>query len=104
MSNIPNINFEELIEVDLNIYSINTVKKAAYKAAAIADIEIKRSGEVAFLYITSLSKQHSASEIKSIINREILDQDLREIIKKETETVRTLILANAFSKTSLIDS
>ena len=34
--------------------------------------------------------------------KEILDQDLRESIKRETEPVRNLVLAQAFSKTNLI--
>lgn len=32
----------------------------------------------------------------------LLDQDLREIVSEETEGVRNLILAHAFSKTTLI--
>jgi His-Xaa-Ser system protein HxsD len=38
------------------------------------------------------------------IRNEVIDQDLRSIIAKETSNVRTLILANAFSNTGLIES
>jgi hypothetical protein len=34
---------------------------------------------------------------------EVLDQELREIIAEETVGIRDLLLAQAFSKTSLID-
>ena len=36
------------------------------------------------------------------IKNEVLDQDLRDTLFKETANIRTLILANAFSNTGLI--
>ena len=44
------------------------------------------------------AQEHFISEF----TKEVLDQDLRESIKKETEGYRNLILAHVFSKTSLI--
>lgn len=38
------------------------------------------------------------------LKKEALDQTLRTRIKKETEQVRNLILAHAFSKSGLISS
>ena len=42
-------------------------------------------------------------ELKAQIRNEIIDQDLRDSISLETRDIRTLILANAFSNTGLID-
>jgi len=47
----------------------------------------------------------SEDTIDSIVEtfrKEVLDQDLRGSIKAETESVRNLILAHAFSRTSLV--
>jgi His-Xaa-Ser system protein HxsD len=35
--------------------------------------------------------------------QELLDQDLRETIARETQQARSVILAHAFSRTSLLD-
>jgi His-Xaa-Ser system protein HxsD len=37
------------------------------------------------------------------IKNEVLDQDLRDTLSQETANIRTLILANAFSNTGLIE-
>jgi His-Xaa-Ser system protein HxsD len=47
--------------------------------------------------------EESASYLLREFEKEVLDQDLREHIKKETADYRNLILAHAFSKTSLIE-
>jgi His-Xaa-Ser system protein HxsD len=48
--------------------------------------------------------EESASYLLREFEKEVLDQDLREHIKRETESYRNLILAHAFSKTSLIEN
>ncbi len=47
-------------------------------------------------------EKKTAETILENFKKEVLDQDLREKIAKETEEVRNLILAHAFSKTSII--
>jgi His-Xaa-Ser system protein HxsD len=47
--------------------------------------------------------EESVSHLLQEFQKEVLDQDLREHIKKETESYRNLILAHTFSKTSLIE-
>lgn len=46
--------------------------------------------------------ESAANFIAEDFKREVLDQDLRSTIASETEQIRNLILAHAFSKTSLI--
>jgi His-Xaa-Ser system protein HxsD len=42
------------------------------------------------------------AEIKNF-RTEVLDQTLRERIRSETEPIRTMILAQAFSRTGVVD-
>jgi len=89
---------------DATIYSADAIKKAAYRSINRFAINIaKENNQIK----CSLTFKDSATEtqIKFYIDefkKEVLDQDLRESIKKETEGVRNLILAHTFSKTGLI--
>ena len=49
-----------------------------------------------------LFSEKKIQEYLDDFKKEVLDQDLRENIKRETEAVRNLILSHAFSKTGLI--
>ncbi len=89
---------------DATVYSADAIKKAAYRS--INRFSINISIEKNQLKC-SLSFKESITEpqIKYFIDefkKDVLDQDLRESIKKETEGVRNLILAHTFSKTGLI--
>ena len=52
----------------------------------------------------AVSTDNDSDELCSTIRNEVLDQDLRDTISRETASIRTLILANAFSNTGLIES
>ena len=93
-----------LVKFDKKVYGLSALKKAAYKfmdkvAVNIADHSDSFEVEMRFNKESSKEAQeHFISEF----TKEVLDQDLRESIKKETEGYRNLILAHVFSKTSLI--
>jgi His-Xaa-Ser system protein HxsD len=67
----------------------------------ITDNENGYAVEIRFGKEISLEAQES---FISEFTKEVLDQDLREKIKSETESYRNLILAHAFSKTTLIEN
>ena len=97
---------EVLLIFDATVYSADAIKKAAYRSIARFAVNIAQEGNE---FKCSLTFKDSATEqqIKTYLNefkKEVLDQDLRESIKKETEGVRNLILAHTFSKTGLIKS
>ena len=95
---------EVVLTFDATLYSAEAIKKAAYRSINRFAVNIAREeNEIK----CSLTFKDSATEpqIKFYIDefrKEVLDQDLRESIKKETEGVRNLILAHTFSKTGLI--
>ena|SRR5215469_6873787 len=94
------------LSLDTAIYSLEAIKKTAYKFADRASVIINRSSEsqvtVSFETNRNISDE-DRGQILSDFSNELLDQDLREIIKRETGPLRNAILAHAFSKTSLAD-
>ena len=93
------------LRFDKLIYSATALKKASHRfmdrlSTSIHDEDGSYRVEVQF--DKELSEE-SMSRMLREFEREVLDQDLREHIKKETEGYRNLILAHTFSKTSLIE-
>lgn len=95
------------IVLSLSVYSLNVIKKAAYKFSAEFSVNFEKIDDdtmkVYFDFNPSINDENK-DEIIHQFHNELLDQDLREIVFKETENVRNLILAHTFSKTTLIES
>jgi His-Xaa-Ser system protein HxsD len=89
---------------DGKTYSLSAVKKAAYRFIDKAAIRIESVDQRILCFLTFDERTSNAERdrIISEFEKEVLDQDLREAIKSETEAVRNLILAHAFSATVLI--
>lgn len=90
------------LAIDLKIYSLEAIKKTAYRFAEHAAILIQpRIGsEVAVVF--QFQNAADRDRIVAAFCTELLDQDLREIVKRETAPIRNLLLAHAFSRTSLV--
>lgn len=89
--------------LDTTIYSVTAIKKAAYKFAGRASVVINPKNDTSVAVFFDFIG-HPLSNPEDVIGdfcNEVLDQDLREIIKQETTPLRNLILAHAFSRTSL---
>lgn len=88
---------------DGNVFSLNAVKKAAYRhlKAFTADISIiDKQIQCVLTFPTPLSEK-GRLQVENEFKKEVLDQDLREQLHVETAAVRNVILAHAFSKTGL---
>lgn len=91
------------VEFDTTIFSVDSIKKAAYRLSGPVSFDFKWSGENLRCDILS-SGSLSAFDIQELTQRfrtEVLDQDLRQKIAKETTNSRNVILAHVFSKTGL---
>ena len=96
---------ERALDIDLGVYSLDSLKRAAYRFSDRFATEITVDRQIATCKLTFPTDRTSES-VESVVaafRRELLDQDLRETIRRETEGVRNLILAHAFSKTGLVD-
>lgn len=89
---------EHELNFDVRVFSLDTIKRALYRFSdkCSFDIQLKDSG------ITVKIKTSASDDLLAKIKNEVLDQDLRDTLSKETANVRALILANAFSNTGLI--
>jgi len=94
----------ETVKLSKAVYSLQAIKKAAYRFIDKFSVNIRDEDEN-YLVDLIFSKKVS-SDVKNFLlsdfSKEILDQDLRESIKAETEAYRNLILAHVFSKTPLV--
>lgn len=92
-----------MISVDLQAYSLNAVKATAYRLGNIARIELTRENPKCEMSVTLPAD--GGVDKDAFLDRfwqELQDQDLREIIARETEAVRNLIMAAALSKVPLL--
>lgn len=90
---------EGLIEFDSHVFSLDTIKKTLYRFSDKCSFDIAMKDNIITVVFQAKTEEDWIGKIKN----EVLDQDLRDIISKETENIRTLILANAFSNTGLIE-
>ena len=90
---------------DLEVYPLEILKKAGYRYIDKFSInfEIKNNRALCLLTFPDKTTKNQANYYLDQFRKEVLDQDLRNQIKNETEAVRNLILAHAFSKTDLTD-
>lgn len=93
----------KLIRVRLSskIFSKDGIIKCLYWYSNDFKINIDLSEDLLF-YNISLDPLHKVSlkkikEIEVKLNREFIDYNLRDIVKKETTQIRELIIAKAFS-------
>lgn len=91
-----------VIEFSREAYSLDAVKRAAYRFSDRLIVDITTEDRAIRCSVTArvLSDPRTANLIDSF-KLEVLDQDLRSTISAETESLRNLILAYAFSKTGL---
>ena len=89
------------LELDENSYCLEAVQKSAYRFIDKLTILISTRDDTIICDIEMNDGSEINQKILNAFKRELLDQQLRLTIKKETEHQRNLILAYAFSKTGL---
>lgn len=87
------------------VYSVEAIKKTAYKFADRASVVLQPAGEATLKVVFNFTGRHTPNpeQVISDFCNELLDQDLREIVKRETGPLRNVILAHAFSRTQLAE-
>jgi His-Xaa-Ser system protein HxsD len=91
------------VQVDPAVYSLNCLKKACYAIMTLASCDIQKEENVFTVTLNVLPDiSQSNKEIRLLLLDELLDYSLRESISEQTEDVRNVILANAFSRSRLV--
>lgn len=93
------------ISFDSRAVEISSIKRAAYKFTDQCAIDLQ-VGEEEVVCVFEFKNKLSENEFKEFsieFRNDVLDEGLRADISAQTEAVRNLILAYAFSKTGLDD-
>jgi His-Xaa-Ser system protein HxsD len=92
-----------LVSFDQATVDLDALQRSAYAMAAQMTVDIRVSGSS--YACTLFPREHSvaADELKHRFRAEVNDQILRVRIAKETEPLRNLVFALAFSQTGLAD-
>ena len=101
---LPVNSLTEHVSFDIAAFSLETVKRAAYRYINRFAAEICVEGGKVICVLTYPPNTTNASAIKYVADfrKEVLDRDLRQSISEETAPMRNAILALAFSKTKLL--
>ena len=94
-----------IIRLDPAVYRLTAVKKAAYKFGDRCHVEID-SGQTRGTICVGLTPKSVLVDpafLAGEFRNEVLDQELREVVAEETQAVRNVLLAQAFSGTALLD-
>jgi len=94
-----------VVAFDTSVYRLVAIKKAAHKFGDRFHILIRPTsdGQVEVVLNAKAAIADPNRLVGEFCN-EVLDQELRELIAQETQAVRNLILAHAFSRTSLLST
>lgn len=91
------------VSFDRSTMSLDALQRAAYALADVMTVDIAATGDT---YVCTLYPRESAADLAGLAHRirtEAIDQALRLRIAEQTESVRNLIFALAFSQTGLAD-
>jgi His-Xaa-Ser system protein HxsD len=92
-----------LVVVEIAIYSLKAILKSSYNFTGRAFIQLRYPDETKVE--VEIRAKDPAGDVDRIVGdflNDLIDQRLREIVGKETEPTRDLILAHALSQTNLL--
>ena len=93
-----------LAEVDLGVYSLSALLRVAYRFTDRCYLHLQRKSEhIVEVRFRAKTQEIPIENLAEEFCNELLDQSLREIVGRESEPVRNLILAHALSRTPLVD-
>jgi His-Xaa-Ser system protein HxsD len=93
---------EIMLAFDQATVELDALQRGAYAVAAEMTVDIRASGADYVCTLFPRKRDFTDDEIKHRFRAEVNDQILRVRIGKETEPLRNLVFALAFSKTGLI--
>lgn len=90
------------VYLDGKVYRLSAVKKAAYKFGDRCHVHLTAEDSRTKVILKARKKLENVDHLAGEFCNEVLDQELREVVADETSNIRDLLIAQAFSKTSLI--
>jgi His-Xaa-Ser system protein HxsD len=94
---------ERSLTFDAPAYSVDALQRAMYRLSDRLSGDVRHSKGVHLCVLQlETNDEEEAELLVAKFRKEVLDQTLRERIRNETQEVRNLILALAFSNTGLV--
>jgi His-Xaa-Ser system protein HxsD len=91
-------NNEIILIIDKNIYNEDVLHKCFYWYCANYNVEISNhSGESFLVRLIAKHENENLQEALEKVQRDLIDFKLRDIVTKETKTIRELLVAKAFA-------
>ncbi|WP_437222582.1 His-Xaa-Ser system protein HxsD [Planctomicrobium sp. SH661] len=90
------------LSFDLSCYRLTAIQKACYRLSDRATFDIAISDGNCQVHLNTATPEEG-DHVVTLLKREVLDQELREVVAAETGRVCDLLLAQAFSPVSLLD-
>ena len=104
-ANAGEIGAEEItLSFDQATVGLDALQRSAYAMAAEMTVDIRVSGGDYTCTLFPRKHEADAEELRHRFRAEVNDQILRARIAKETEPLRNLVFALAFSQTGLIEA
>jgi His-Xaa-Ser system protein HxsD len=95
---------EIMLIFDQATVGLDALQRSAYALAAEMTVDIRVSGANYVCTLFSRKRDVADDELKHRYRAEVNDQILRMRIAKETEPLRNLVFALAFSRTGLVEA
>jgi His-Xaa-Ser system protein HxsD len=96
-----------VVSLDQTLYTEALIYKCVYWFTDNFDVSISRSGESTLIVEIAAKKDPISTDemlsLESRLKRDLIDFKTREIIQRETQTIRELIIAKAFSPLEDLD-
>ncbi|MDE2289810.1 MAG: His-Xaa-Ser system protein HxsD [Burkholderiales bacterium] len=86
---------------DRQVYATEAVQKAAYRFVDRMAVNLQVTDTHVCCRVSVNPEIGEPDAVLREFQKEVLDQNLRQRIARETESIRHLILAHAFSRTGL---
>ena len=88
---------EEII-LDSNIFSLDSVLKSSYKLSAVLNFSsIEKRDNNIYILVSSKNDNLGMKDLIEEFKREVIDQEVRQKINKETKELKEQIVKRAFS-------
>ena len=92
---------QPVVTFDRSTVTLDALQRAAYTLAALMSVDIRCVEDDYVCRLFPCSVGADPAELSHRLRREVLDQTLRARIGEQTEPIRNLIFALAFSRTGL---
>lgn len=89
-----------ILELDASVYPTDVIEAASYRFIDKFSVIISPRGEMNDVDI-SFDNGSNEEQLTQLFKKELVDQKLRKRIRSETEQVRNLVIAYAFSRSGL---